>query len=52
MEKDHTELNISVWDKNGAHQLLAKLCSEHTGGEGMRDSLLATRANETCLKLK
>lgn len=32
LEKDHTELNISVWDKPGALRFLADLCKEHTGG--------------------
>jgi phosphatidylserine/phosphatidylglycerophosphate/cardiolipin synthase-like enzyme len=32
MEKDHTELNISVWDQATAMRLLTDLSHEHTGG--------------------
>lgn len=39
MEKDHTELNISVWDKPAARRFLADLVHEHSGVDtsGMSD---------------
>ena len=43
MEKDHTELNISVWDKPAARRFLADLVHEHSGGTPHRLSTRVTR---------
>jgi phosphatidylserine/phosphatidylglycerophosphate/cardiolipin synthase-like enzyme len=45
MEKDHTELNVSVWDKPVAFRLLSDLFHEHTG----RKRFLTRLCGATCM---